>query len=209
MEQLISIKDHKVILSVVENNKINKEINNFVIAMDGKKQSINYYSKQRNATKAADDIRLGKKAEYFIAKYMCQQFGHQMYNPDMEIRNGKHKGWFTDLSYIVNEQKINIHVKACSIITYNYCGDYSWTFQYSNKNKVFGTDSLFKTSTPNDIIALVFLTNPISHYCIIKAIIPWCVLKNKLKHPRKENLIGLKKCIYYNDLKNTNGTCLI
>ncbi len=41
------------------------------------------------------------------------------------------------------------------------------------------------------------------------AIIPWCVLKNKLKHPRKENLIGLKKCIYYNDLKHTNGTCLI
>jgi len=180
-------------LTEEQNIIINKDIAAFVKKLDERDQSASYYRKRRNAqvNKVLEDIFLGKKAEYLVAIGMHKEYGFPLIEPDMEIYNGWSKGWEKDLPYV--------HVKSCSLKTYNYCNDYSWTFQYSNKNGLFGRDNIFNSSE-FDLVAFVFMEKPQDNSGVIKAILPWRFIKRHLKDPKKESLIGVKKCVYYNDL---------
>lgn len=195
---MIGTKNLKIELSDKTNNEINKKIQIFVDAMSEKKQSVDYYTKNRSvkAEKAIEDIFLGKKAEYFVSIGLEQEFKIPYCEPDLSVRKGRKKGWDADL--VLKDS--NIHVKACSDKTVKYCKDYSWTFQYSNKSGKNGKDKIFDDD--KDIVALVYLPNHLSNYGEIKVISYWKDISKYLKDPLKPTLIGMKKCLYYKDLEN-------
>lgn len=195
---MIGSKNLKVDISEELNNEINREIQVFVDAMSEKKQSVEYYTKNRSvkADKAIEDIFLGKKAEYFVAIGLEQYCGIPYVKPDLSIRKGKKKGWDADLVL----PEVNMHVKACSDKTVKFCKDYSWTFQYSNKSGKNGKDQIFEEN--KDIVALVYLPNHLSNSGEIKVISYWKDLINHLRDPLKPTLIGMKKCLYYKDIEN-------
>lgn len=167
-------------------------IDQFTEAMCESGQSVDHYVKTRMASsgKATKDIRLGKMAEFIVAKAM-HYISFPKIEPDFTVFTKK--SWDADLSY----SKFgfpDVHVKACSKWTFDYCKDYSWTFQYSR-----GRDTLFNDKT-NDLIALVYLDNCESTEGEIKAILPWREIKDRLKDPIKKEFVGIKKCLYYKDL---------
>lgn len=196
------ISDFNVKFSKVVNHNINKQIANFVSSLKKEKQSVNYYVENRNTSfdKAIEDIFLGKKAEFFAAYALFKYFNFPVLFPDLEIRHGKLKGWDKDLPYNkLNYNYSNVHVKSCSEKTFNYCNDFSWTFQNSNTNGVGGKDEVLN-SKENDLIVLMYLSTPESNTAVVKAIIPQNELFVYLKAPKKLSLINVKKCIYYEDL---------
>lgn len=197
---MIGVKDIEINFSDKINNEINKKIQIFVDKMTEDKQSVNYYSKNRNvsANKAIEDIFLGKKAEYFVSTALNKYFNIPYKEPDLEIRKGRKKGWNVDIE-LKSLGFPNFHVKSCSAKTVKYCKDFSWTFQYSNNKDNRGKDQLFNGQT-DDLICLIYLNNHLDDKAEIKAILPWDKIESKLKHPLKPTLIGLKKCIYYKDL---------
>jgi len=199
---MIGVSDIVIELSDKENSVINKKIEKFVEEMGSKKQSTTYYTQNRNvkAEKAAEDIFLGKKAEFFVCIALNKHFNIPLIEPDLEIRKGKKKGWGADIPLVQYGHR-DMHVKSCSAKTYKYCKDYSWTFQYSNNNGVGGKDKLLKQES-NDLISLVYIIQPNSNIGTIKAILDWEMAKKYLKDPLKPTLIGLKKCLYYEDLIN-------
>lgn len=196
------ITDLRVTLTEQQNINLNKDIETFVEKMTEKDQSVLYYKEKRNTNtkKAAEDIFLGKKSEFLTLLGLHKIYGFPLVKPDMEIRVGCNKGWEKDLAFRKKDATFpNVHVKSCSRGTYNYCNDYSWTFQYSNNDGNFGRDDIFNDANP-DLVALVFLETPQSKEGIIKAILPWVIIRQYLKDPKKKSLIGLKKCLYYKDL---------
>jgi hypothetical protein len=206
MHTIFEIEDKEITLSEKGNTEVNKKINIFVNALKEKNQSIGYYAKKRNTTigKATDDNFLGKKAEVFAWKYLVKQRGFPKIKVDIEIRSGYHKGWKADLLF--HEKDINfpnVHVKACQQNMVNWIGDYSWTFQISNNDGIGGKDAIFNGSD-NDLVAFVFIEDPEASKAIIKAIMPWGEIKKYLKDPKKLELKGLKKCVYYRDLPKTH-----
>jgi hypothetical protein len=189
------------------NNHINKSIKLFTNSLLGREQSSNYYVKERNASKerVAKNIFLGKKAEFFVLSYLVDTCNFPPLELDLEIREGRRKGWKCDLPFNdLDKHYANVHVKACDFNTYNYCKDYSWTFQYGNKNNAFGRDDLFDSPGSN-LVALVYLPNPYSSEATIKAILLWKYLKDYLKDPIKASLKGIKKCLYYEDISLLEG----
>ena len=203
MINICQIQDEKVTFEEALNKEINNRIKNFADQLKTNKQSIAYYTQKRNvkSEKAYEDICLGKKAEFILAIHLGIKYNFPIISPDLEIRKGNKKGWGIDLPYAqINSQYPNIHVKACSNSTLKFCQDYSWTFQYNNRNDKFGQDDLFKYNN-NDLIAMMFLENYESRYGVIKAILPWEKIKLYLKDPLKPTLQGLKLCVYYKDLK--------
>lgn len=197
---ITKIVDLKVSLTDEQNEEVNKLIERFVNEMLGDQQSVSYYNKRRNASKAAEDIFLGKKSEYLALLAMHKEFGFPLVKPDLEIRNGRKKGWEPDLPFReVDSSFPNVHVKACSKFTYDYCKDYSWTFQYSNNTGICGKDDLFLSET-EDLVALVYVENSRSKNGVIKSVLPFSEIRKHLKDPIKKTLVGLKKCLYYQDI---------
>lgn len=193
------ISDIKVTFSEEQNIKVNKIIEDFVNKMLGKNQSVDYYQKKRNAKKAAEDIFLGKKAEFFALYILHKKYNFPLIKIDLEIRDSWQKGWSKDLPFSEKDNNFpNVHVKACSQTTYDFCDDYSWTFQYCDNDGKFGQDEIFKIN--NDLVVLVYLPNLLSKTAIIKAIISWELARKHLRDPKKVSLRGLKKCLYYKDL---------
>jgi len=180
---------------------LNREIVSFAEQMSGAGQSIDHYVLNRNANrdKAFNDICVGKKGEFFAAKY-AHQIGYPQSYPDMSIRVGGSKGWDCDLLYA--PIKPDIHVKVCTDTTVKYVGDLSWTFQYSDRTG-WGKDSMFNNL--EDEAVLVYLPNFESSHCwLLKMSVSEVV--SKLRDPKKSSLIGMKKCLYYRDLKtNPDG----
>src|SRR5258708_43160 len=112
---VIGVSDVEIMLTKEHNESINKSIDEFVSKLRTKKQSTNYYVDNRNANeeKAAQDIFLGKKAEYMTALALHKKFNLPLLNPDLEIRDGTSKGWEVDLPYASIDPKLsNIHVKS-------------------------------------------------------------------------------------------------
>lgn len=199
---MIGIADIKIELSDKDNIEINSKIAKFVEEMGKGKQSTSYYTQHRNvkADKAAEDIFLGKKAEFFVCLALTKHYNIPYIEPDLEIRKGNKKGWGADIPL----EKYNfpdMHVKSCSKKTYKYCTDFSWTFQYSNNSTKGGKDKLFKDEK-DDLISLVYIDFPQSNIGIIKAIMKWSEVQKYLKDPLKPTLIGLKKCLYYKDIES-------
>lgn len=205
MSQIIhEVKDFPIVFSQNKNDELNARIEAFVLAMKRKKQSVDYYVENRNveASKAAEDIFLGKKAEYIALAALVKYFNYPTLDIDLEIREGSSKGWDKDLQFNrIDSNFPNVHVKACSSHTYRICdNDYSWTFQKSNNNGKFGSDDVLNEMS-NDLVAMVYLDNPKSNKGIVKAIIQQKSIFQYLKLPKKVSLWGLKRCIYYDDLK--------
>ena len=186
------------------NKQSHKQIELFIEQLNKKGQSNDYYKINRNATKMAEDQFLGKKAECFVKYYLTKVRGFPEVKVDFEIRTGSQKGWRVDFPFNTEDKRFpNVHVKACQHNQYEYVGDYSWTFQWANKNGPGGKDGIFD-GPKTDLVVLVYLENPRSSKAIIKAILQWGEIEKYLKDPIKEDLKGLKKCIYFEDLK---GVC--
>lgn len=186
------MKDILVTFSDKENKEINLKIASFVQEMQnkGKGPSIAYYENHRKAVKAAQDIFLGKKAEFVVQRGLNLDI-----DVDVEIRYRTRKGWQPDFVF----GDINYHVKACNVKTLEYCGDYSWTFQASNADIGGGKDDLL-SSDGNDLVVLVYMEDALSPVGVIKSVSKWSDIKQCLKDPIKKSLRGLKKCLYYKDL---------
>lgn len=188
-----------------ENNCINNKISDFVNKLSSKGQSTDYYHRQRevNRYKAKMDQMIGKKAEFAVAKYLHDYAHFPLLNPDLEIRQGSYKGWYCDLPYNkINSKLPNIHVKSCTQSTLRFVGDYSWTFQISNKYGKGGYDHIFNiVDDPNEQVALVYLEKFESDEVDIKGIGRWIELRTKLVEPVKPTLKGLKLCLNYRDVE--------
>jgi hypothetical protein len=187
-----------------DNEHINILVQDFVDKMGC---SASYYQAKRGAKheKAVADIFLGKKAEFVVAKYLNEFHNFPLLEPDLEIRKGRQKGWLCDLPYNDHFSNLpNVHVKACSKSTYRYCGDYSWTFQFKDNNAKSGKDELFKNEFNNEVIAFVYMDDTKCNVATVKAIIPWSETCKFLKPPLKKTLVGIKLCLYYQDLVNLN-----
>ena len=200
---LFLMNDLYVSLREEQNIVVNKEIEEFKRAMSRKKQSMDYYTSDRKANpeRLSTNITLGKKAEYLALIGLKQKYGFPLVKIDTEIRVGNQKGWQKDLLFNQKDARFpNVHVKGCDNYTYKICGDYSWTFQYSNENGRFGRDEIFNSSSDSDLIALVFVENYYDKDGIIKIILPWSIAKNYLAPPVNKEFIKIKKCLYYKDL---------
>jgi hypothetical protein len=193
------VVDIEVVFAEKENDFINQQIEVFCEAMSKKNQSADYYEKNRGATKPDRDNFLGKKCEYFALKGL-RKFGFPMAKPDLTVREGRLKGWETDLQFRKQDPNFpDVHVKGCDDATVDLCQDFSWTFQYSNNNGKFGRDDIFHSTIPT-LVAFVFTAYPRCNVGIIKAVVPWKIVRRHLKNPRKEYFIGKKVCVYYADL---------
>lgn len=177
-----------------KNNEINKLVEKFV---DGMFDSVSYYTRMRNVNKdrAKLDMFVGKKAEFFTAEYLNKYHAMPLLLPDLNIYKGRQKSWAADLIH----GEVNIHVKCCTASTLKYCGDYSWTFQYADKVGNGGKDDIFEQAN-GDLLSLVYIESPRLSSGIIKGMVYLRDIKHLLKDPKKSTLIGLKKCLYYNDL---------
>lgn len=199
---MLEIKDIQISLVDAENFDVNRGIDNFCSEMAKKNQSIQYYSEKRNvqSVKAREDQFLAKKGEYLAAVCMKTVYGYPWIAPDFLVREGKEKGWDVDLPYhTVDSGLSSIHVKSCSHKTFNYCNDYSWTFQYSNNDGRGGCDKIF-SSTSKELVIFMSIETPESSTGVVKAILPWKIVKEYLRDPLSPTLKGLKKCLYYKDL---------
>ena len=198
IKKIREIEDIKVTFTDNEHNIVNSEIKKFVDALSPKNQSHDHYKDERNAVpgKVVKDNFLGKKAEFFVAKYFCER-GFPYIRPDMEIREGGAKGWDFDLPYKQIDARLpNVHVKACNRGTINIAGNCSWTIQFANKNGVGGKDSIFD-GPGDDLVVFVFMETAESNTCTIRAILPWKDVEPCLEEPRKRSLRPFKRCFSY------------
>lgn len=210
MNIISKIQDYSVAISPEWSKRIDELLySGFVNRMTDANQSVRYYVIKRNASyqKAKEDIFVSKKTEYLTLVGLVKLFNFPQIKLDLEVRNGGSKGWAHDLPFNdVDARFPNVHVKACTDMTLRYCSDYSWTFQYSNNDWKGGKDSIFNTKA-NDLVVLIHLPNPESNKATIKAILPTRKLLTinngnfeYLRDPVKKTLVGLKKCVYYEDL---------
>lgn len=180
----------------------NEEIDLFVRKMIEGDQSDSYYAEQRRSIpeKVAEDIAIGKKAEYLAAIYLHETYGFPLIRPDVGVYSAQDKSWSEDLVYGHIDAKLpNIHVKSCSRKTYEYCRDCSWTFQYGNNGQPGGMDAVLVH--PNgSLVVLMFVETSASKSGIVKAIVPDSVIGKYMKDPLNKRLKGIKKCIYFMDL---------
>lgn len=192
------IGDIYVELDPPVNEKINEQVIEFSQQMQRKKQTA-YYSQFRRSGKtksAKQDVPLGKKAEFIAAYGLHEFFNVPLVMPDLQIYRKRDKNWDCDLIY---GRTGNAHVKACSQHTLDYCGDFSWVFQYANKGRPGGTDQVFKAPS-NDFLVGVFMEDFLSHKGIIKIVLPIERVKLLLRDPVNVWLKDIKKCLYYQDL---------
>jgi len=194
---------------VIFENKINDIVNNkiakFVQDMKKTSQSVRYYTDYRHADydRACRNIALGKKAEYFVSYCLHKYYDFPKIFPDVKTYYRNKKKWDADLLFSRQCSCFpDIHVKSCSKKTYEYCKDYSWTFQYRNKDGKYGRDRIF-IENDQALVALVYIKDEFVVSGTIKAIVPWKYIESVLKDPLNKKFQGLKKCIDFKDLKLT------
>lgn len=196
------IEDIYVEFDDLLNNKLNELVEQFAWQIKNKQQA-EYYHQLRRAGKIKvlkKDLPLGKKAEFVAAYGLHQRFSLPLVSPDLKIYKKREKKWSCDLIY---GRTGNVHVKGCDAKTLSYCDDFSWTFQYRNKNGHGGTDNIFKAPS-DDFLVAVFMEDYTANKGIIKAIIPIERVKRLVRNPKNEWLIGIKQCLYYKDLFKEN-----
>ena len=151
-----------------------------------------WYSKrnQTNETKIIEDIYIGKMGE--VATYLYfKSLNLPCTAPDFEIYEAKQKSYSADLK---QEDKY-VHVKSQSMASSRRYG-VSWILQCRKGD----SDKLFKNCTDKDYIS----------FCVeveggidLLGIMPIQELfKNNLfKEPKLEYFKGIKKALYWNDIK--------
>ena len=196
------VKDTQVLFSDELNEQINASVREFVLSQDEKNQSHEYWAQNRNTDqqKAMRDNLVGKKAEYFAMKHLREVHGFPDCPIDLQKRIGFQKKWVIDLCYNnIDSRFPNVHVKACLPWIKTCFRDYSWTFQFSNANKVGGRDTIFD-GPDTDLVAFMLLDDFESPSATVKAIMPWGEVKKHLRDPKKRELKNIKKCSYYQDM---------
>jgi len=190
---------HNISVSVKDSVflKATKKFTEFAESLSGSGQSSEYYSNERNASKAFEDIILGKFGEMY-AVVALNQFCFPIIKVDTGIYKSKQKNWNCDLPYPGCFP--NFHVKTCNDFTKKFAGDLSWTFQYSNIGEKGGKDKLF-ASSGRELVALMHVPDYRRNEGILVATGPWIEISKHLRDPVSKKLIGLKKCVYYKDLQ--------
>jgi len=199
-----SVEDIRIEFTPEENKGYNQLIREFVERQKGKGQSLDNYEANRRASRAYENNVLGKKGEFF-AKQAMMQLGFPNISIDLEIREGRAKGWRPDLPYPQEYDSIpgipNVHVKTCDNVTLHYAGK-SWTFQFKNATGWGGTDPILEHGLETDLVAFVFMDQWESNIGFVHAIVPWGAIKKYplLQLPAKTDLKDIKRCVYLADL---------
>lgn len=197
----------------VHNNVMSKTIQ-FSKGMQDKQQSLEYYKRQRNATSPIHDVQTGKYGEYVAAYYLRRQWGFPAVCPDIEIKNSNEKNWDCDLPFNIKDAAYpNCHVKTCDqkssdFVSRNCNSKYSWTFQYANKTGIGGRDQLFNNPNSKELILFMFVPD-LNNKSRVIASAPWNEVCKLLKDPIATKFIGLKKCIYSEDLMQLSNQHLM
>ena len=164
-----------------------------------KGQSVEHYYKEREASKPVKDIMVGKMGEFFASVFMYKYFAYPKMLPDFSIYNNN-KSWKEDLCYKeLDSSLLNFHVKTCDSCTKNYLkGRESWTFQKSNKNKSNGgRDYIY---TIGGLVIFVYIHSYYLNKAKICFMTSWNRIKYLLKPPVSKKLIGIKECVYSDDI---------
>lgn len=187
-----------------ENDKINAKLKQYADAMEEK--SHKYWTSNRQASKPYEDSLIGKKGEYFAAKYIELMHGFKV-EPDIEIYASNKKNWSADLPYTQNGFAFaDCHVKTCSQKTVDYAKTYTWTFQLGNGNGRYGTDRLLSSTDHNtDLVLLMFVPYWETDSAMLLEMNEWQVLKPFLRDPKSPRLKGIKTCLYIEDLHKGQG----
>lgn len=190
-------------ITIIEIDKAtNDELNTNIAEFAKRSNSANYYINHRNANmsikKVLDDISLSKKTEYACKEYL-KTLSNNVSDVDFEIRKSTSKGWEPDL--IIDGQ--HVHIKSCNSITHSCTGDFSWTFQKNNPNKIGGTDILYNSEHHNDLCMFTFMNQWQSNKVHIKCILQFKSVMPLLREPRKISLKNIKDCLYFNDVLKT------
>jgi hypothetical protein len=165
-----------------ENEQANAAVDEFC-ARNAERDRV--YEKERSASKAAMDNRVGKKAEFFVRKYITDR-GIEVSPVDLTVITNRWKKTFDpDLRL---GDGTPLHVKSCLLDiskTIRRPGYWSWTFQM--------TDSLFK-SEQRELVAFICLKDAQAPDAMIHGIIPWDEIMPYLEDPKLAKYVGQKKC---------------
>lgn len=171
---IIEIKDEDI-----------KKINDFVNSSINTHTS--YYKKrnQEDIEKIKSDIYNGKLAEYAVYYFYKDKIKITL--PDIDVYQGYKKSFDSD--FIINDN-IHLHVKSQHINLSKRFG-LSWSFQKED----------MLTKLPNEKDWVIFtLIEDLNKVKIVKKI-KGVDLISKYKDPLLERLKGIKKVIYYDDIK--------
>ncbi len=166
----------------------------------GNAQDKKIYDEHRNASNALENCIFGKYAELVAALFFRNNgFPHIMPNLDPNIPINKK--WNPDLPF-GNKNFPNFHVKSCNFWLYQKLkGEFSWTFQYKDKDGPNGTDKLFNDLSSKELTVFVYVKNLVEGISKIMATAPWCLFNKLLVDPEKPDLKGIKKCLNFKDLE--------
>lgn len=170
------------------------EIKKFV--EDSFQTNIDKYKKrnQENISKIKNDIYIGKLAEYAVYYLYNERKGCIVKKPDIEVYEANKKSFNADLNYIKEGKKYEIHVKAQYIEQSKRFGK-SWSFQKE--------DSLTTRPKTNEFI--VFCSVLDNKTVEVIQPIRATKLKEFYSDPKLDKLKGIKKVIYFNDIKHLNN----
>jgi hypothetical protein len=171
-----------------------------------KEQSISYYTNNRRAVRPKENTILGKMAEMFSINFMTSVFSYPLIFPDFTIYNPGEKNWSEDLRYSNIDRSLkDFHVKSCDSITRKYLNyeDISWTFQKSNESGHGGKDFIYK-GINKDIVLFVYLESYEKNEALISFSAPFIKIKPLLRPPKSKGLVGIKECVYLNDVLSNN-----
>lgn len=169
-------------------------------------QSIFYYSGNRKAVRPIENTILGKMAEMFSIHFMTSVFSYPFIFPDFTIYKPGEKSWAEDLRYSdINPLLKNFHIKSCDSKTREYLNyeDISWTFQKANEKGYGGKDFIYKEIN-KDIVLFVYLESYEKNEALISFSAPFRKIRPLLKLPKSKRYVGIKECIYLNDILSNN-----
>lgn len=163
---------------------------------------IHHYA-QRNQTDnnlIKQQILIGKLGEFAVEKFLLNN-QIKIDSPDLTIYDHKSKTFNSDLKY----QNIKIHVKSQEIEQAKKFG-LSWIFQYGNNQKGHLDTEIFQQSFKKQYVAFVLIDLKVKLAKII-AFVSLNTLHqyNLFKDPKKDTLRGIKKAIYYQDIKDLSS----
>lgn len=173
----------------------------------------NNYSSKRNVGQATAirNIFMGKLAEIHAKSFMENLGFPTSVNADFLQYDANKKSFDSDLSYNIKDENFpNVHVKSCKKLDDSVPWKDSWTFQLKNNKGSGGTDNLFNNPESKDLVCFVVVKYDVvceNNASKIYALLPWrnIINSNILKDPCVSSLIGLKKCVFYADMKEVVG----
>jgi hypothetical protein len=165
-------------------------------------ESKKYYASRRAAVpaKLQHDITNGKYGEFIAAEFF-PNFGVPYLAPDLVVKKSDEKNWDADLPYSKVGNFLDCHVKTIdqeSKEKYNF----SWTFQKKNTYGTGGEDRLLSHPECKDLVAFVLVPTLWGESeAQVVASAPWNLVFPLLRDPLLPKYIGIKKCLYYKDLR--------